>query len=168
MAPARSFAVLLVLTLGLAGAAPAQSLPASHADPRIAKLLAEVAGERLAATLRALQGFGTRNTLSSPDSPTQGIGAARQWIFEQLKKASPRLRVSFDTYQVPKQGERITRDVELRNVAAVLPGRTPRRVYVSAHYDSFARRAQASATGARPAAQPPPPTSPPLTIPPRA
>jgi hypothetical protein len=39
---------------------------------------------------------------------------------------------------VPKQG-RITRDVELRNVMAILPGRVPRRIYVSGHYDTVAR-----------------------------
>jgi hypothetical protein len=30
-------------------------------------------------------------------------------------------------------------DVELRNVVAVLPGRSPRRIYVTAHYDSYSR-----------------------------
>jgi hypothetical protein len=44
--------------------------------------------------------------------------------------------VSFDTYQIAAQG-RITRPVELRNVMAVLPGRSPRRIYVSGHYDSL-------------------------------
>src|SRR5207247_1009076 len=27
-------------------------------------------------------------------------------------------------------------DVELRNIVAILPGRTPRRIYVSGHYDT--------------------------------
>ena len=44
--------------------------------------------------------------------------------------------MSFDTYQVAAQG-RITRSVELRNVVAVLPGRTARRIYISGHYDSL-------------------------------
>jgi hypothetical protein len=47
--------------------------------------------------------------------------------------------VAFDTYEVAKQGERITRDVELRNVVALLPGRTARRIYITGHYDSVAR-----------------------------
>ena len=55
-----------------------------------------------------------------------------------MKSYSPRLQVSFDTYQVAKQG-RITRDVEVRNVMAVLPGRSPRRIYISGHYDTLAR-----------------------------
>ena len=55
-----------------------------------------------------------------------------------MKGYSPKLQVSFDTYKVATQG-RITRDVELRNVMAVLPGRSPRRIYVSGHYDTTAR-----------------------------
>ena len=70
-----------------------------------------------------------------PASPTRGVGAARQWIFDELKRSSAKLQVSFDTYQVAPQ-ERITRSVELRNVVAILPGRTARRVYISGHYDS--------------------------------
>src|SRR5206468_11856693 len=46
----------------------------------------------------------------------------------------------FDSYDIPPQGDRITRDVELKNVVAVLPGKSPRRVYVSGHYDSVARQ----------------------------
>ena len=83
-----------------------------------------------------LVGFGTRNTLSNATSTTRGIGAARQWIFDELKRSSAKLQVSFDTYQIAPQG-RITRPVELRNVMAVLPGRSPRRIYVSGHYDSL-------------------------------
>src|SRR3954464_7088163 len=55
-----------------------------------------------------------------------------------MKGYSPKLQVSFDVYQVVPQG-RITRDVELRNVMAVLPGRSPRRIYISGHYDTVAR-----------------------------
>ena len=91
--------------------------------------------------LRTLVAFGTRNTLSDTTSTTRGIGAARQWIFDELAKTSPKLQVSFDTHQVPKGG-RITRDVELRNVVAILPGRTARRIYVSGHYDTVNLGAQ--------------------------
>lgn len=119
----------------------------SDLDPRVATLLAKVSEERLAQILRTLQSFETRNTLSDADSPTRGIGAARQWILDELKRSSPRLQVSFDAYQIPAQGERITKDVELRNVMAVLPGRTPRRIYVSGHYDSTVVRQTAPTTG---------------------
>jgi hypothetical protein len=108
-------------------------------DARVARIVAAVSEERLAALLTRLVTFETRFTLSDPDPNGKGIGAARQWIFDELKRSSPTLQVSFDTYQVAPQGERIPRAVELRNVMAVLPGRTPRRIYVSAHYDTVAR-----------------------------
>jgi len=106
------------------------------ADPRIEALVAAISVDRLKALDTTLVGFGTRNTLSNATSATRGVGAARQWIFDELKRSSAKLQVSFDTYQVAQQG-RITRPVELRNVMAVLPGRSPRRIYVSGHYDSL-------------------------------
>jgi hypothetical protein len=126
--------------MGLPAMAAAQTdSPAPTTDTRIVKLLASISPDRLHATVEKLAGFYTRNLVSSTDSPTRGIGAARQWIFDQFKSYSPRLQVSFDTYPVAKQGARIARDVELRNVMAVLPGKTARRVYISGHYDSVAR-----------------------------
>jgi len=44
-------------------------------DPRIVKLVASISDERLGAILNKLGSFETRNTLSSTDSPTRGIGA---------------------------------------------------------------------------------------------
>jgi hypothetical protein len=128
--------LVLVCAWAIPTAARAQH---SDIDPRIAQLVSQVSEERLTALLTKLVAFETRFTLSNPDPNGNGIGGARQWIFDELKRASPRLQVSFDTYQVAKQGERILRPVELRNVMAVLPGRSPRRVYVSAHYDTVAR-----------------------------
>ncbi|HEX6736839.1 MAG TPA: M28 family metallopeptidase [Vicinamibacteria bacterium] len=120
--------------------------PDGSLDPRVTALLDAVSEERLTAILRKLGGFETRHTLSAADSPTRGIGAAREWILAEMKGYSPRLQVSFDTHELPKQGERVTRDVELRNVMAVLPGKSPRRLYVSGHYDSVARRPRAGST----------------------
>jgi hypothetical protein len=114
----------------------AQAAPALDVDPRIAALVGAISEERLQQLLQKLTSFGTRNTLSNADSPTRGIGAARQWIFDELTRTSPKLQVSFDTHQIPPAG-RITRQVELRNVMAVLPGKSPRRIYVSGHYDSL-------------------------------
>src|SRR3954465_9269080 len=110
----------------------------SELDPQIVKLVGAVSEERLGTILKKLESFETRSTLSSTTSTTRGIGAARQWILDEMKGYSPKLQVSFDVYQVVPQG-RITRDVELRNVMAVLPGRSPRRIYVSGHYDTVAR-----------------------------
>ena len=128
---------VVICVLGFAASTAAQS---PTIDPRVAALVASVSAERLAADVQALAGFGTRHIYSDTASQTRGIGAAREWIRAEFAKASPRLQVAFDTYQVVTQGPRLPRDVELRNVVAVLPGASPRRVYVSAHYDSVARR----------------------------
>jgi hypothetical protein len=110
---------------------------ASDLDPRVVHLVGQISEDRLAAILRKLETFGTRNTMSSVDTPGRGIGAARQWILDEMKGYGPRLQVSYDTYRIAKQG-RITRDVEARNILAVLPGRSPRRIYISGHYDTVA------------------------------
>src|SRR3982074_1724085 len=127
----RGLALSLLATPPLAAAGP-------EADPRIAKLLADVSPARLEATLRKLESFPTRHLLSSPDTPGRGSGAAPRGILDEMKSYSPHLEVSFDTYRIPKQGERVTREVEVRNVMAVLPGRTARRFYVSGHYGTGA------------------------------
>jgi peptidase M28-like protein len=129
----------VVLTFALLASAGrfVSAQPAPDLDPRIVSLVGQVSQDRLAAILRKLETFGTRNTMSSTDSPTRGIGAARQWIFDELKSYGPKLQVSYDTYTIAKQG-RITRDTEARNIMAVLPGRSPRRIYVSGHYDTIA------------------------------
>jgi hypothetical protein len=129
-------ALLVAAPLTAAGTLHAQ---AAGTDPRITQLLAQVSEERLAALVDGLAAFETRHTLSSPTDPRRGIGAARQWIHGELRSYSPRLQVSFDRYMAP-QGGRIVRETELRNVMAVLPGRSARRIYVSGHYDSVARR----------------------------
>src|SRR4051794_32607399 len=139
---------LTLLVLGHSSLASAQD---SDLDPRIAQLVASISAERLGVILKKLESFETRSTLSSTTSATRGIGAARQWIFDEMKGYSPKLRVAFDTYQVVPQG-RITRDVELRNVMAMLPGRSPRRIYISGHYDTLARAGgQGSANAGAPA-----------------
>jgi hypothetical protein len=129
-------AALVLVCLAIARhSAYAQTQP--DLDPRVARLVAAVSQDQLVVILRRLESFGTRNTMSSTESTSRGIGAARQWILDELKGFSPRLQVSFDTYRIAKQG-RITRDVEARNVMAVLPGRSARRIYISGHYDTVA------------------------------
>jgi Peptidase family M28 len=127
---------LTVVGLLMALAARAAPVAVDGADPRIQGIVASISEQRLRDIDSKLVTFGTRNTLSDTDSPTRGIGAARQWIHDELRSASPRLHVSFDTYWLAQQ-QRITRPVELRNVMAILPGRSTRRIYLGAHYDSL-------------------------------
>ena len=130
-------AALLAVCLALIPAAV--SGRQTDIDPRVSQLVAAVSEERLTTLLHHLVTFETRFTASDPAPTGKGIGGARQWMFDELKRSSSRLQVSFDTYQVAPQGDRILNAVELRNVMAVLPGRTPRRIYVSGHYDTAAR-----------------------------
>lgn len=133
----KTSAPFLAALVCLGAAAPTSAAPVEDLDPQIVKLVGSVSEERLGAILKKLESFETRSTLSSTDSPTRGIGAAREWILKEMQSYSPKLQVSFDSYNVVKQG-RITRDVEIRNVMAVLPGKSPRRIYISGHYDTVA------------------------------
>src|SRR5690606_18471055 len=115
-----------LLTTALLLAAPAtvvaQGAPRPDADPRIQSLVAAVSAERLRAIVPKLESFGTRSTLSDTLSNTRGIGAARRWIFEESKRDSPKLQVSFARHPVAQHGP-ITRDVGVVNVMAMLPPR---------------------------------------------
>ncbi len=137
----RTFLVSFTLWAVVSPVAHAQ---ATDLDPRIQKLIAAVSEQRLERLLTKLSSFETRNTMATADAPTRPLVAARQWMFDELKNASPRLQVTFDTYQLPRQGQRILRDVELSNVMAVLPGKSARRIYISGHYDSLARSPRAA------------------------
>jgi len=123
-------------------------LPASAQAPdtRINSTAAEIVNaiseQRIAATLRKLESFGTRYVLSAQDDPEHGIGAAKRWIHDELTSYSPRLEVSYQDFTIKKgarQGQ-IIRDVGLSNIIAMLPGTIHRDRYllVTGHYDSLA------------------------------
>src|SRR5215469_11906664 len=93
-------------------------------NPQVQKVVDGVSEDHIRATIDKLASFGTRNTLSNADSPTHGIGGARQWILNEFKGYSPRLQVRFDKWRVKKgttPASRIFKDVDLYNVVAVLP-----------------------------------------------
>ena len=73
-------ALLLALApfAALAQTKPAPLLP--PADANIQKLVDEISAKNLEADIRKLVSFGTRHTLSDTQSPTRGIGAARNWV----------------------------------------------------------------------------------------
>jgi hypothetical protein len=103
-------------------------------QPRVREVIEAISDERIAATIKKLGSFPTRNTLS-----TEGIGSARRWIFDEFQSYSPRLQVSLEHFKVKKNEERIFRDVDLYNVVAVLPGTSmpETQVLVTGHYDSL-------------------------------
>jgi Peptidase family M28 len=111
-------------------------------NAEIVKMLKEVSAKRIETDIRKLVSFGTRNTLSEQDNPTRGIGAARDWLFDEFNKISKDcggcLDVQKQTFLQPK-ANRIPEPTNLTNVFAILKGTTnPERVYVvSGHYDSM-------------------------------
>ncbi|HEV2448723.1 MAG TPA: M20/M25/M40 family metallo-hydrolase, partial [Candidatus Sulfopaludibacter sp.] len=107
-------------------------------NPQVRKIVDDVSEAHIKANLEKLVSFGTRNTMSNPDDPEHGVGAARQWIYNEFKSYSPRLQVRFDKWRVKKQG-RVFKDVDLYDVIAVLPGKTipETEILVSGHYDSL-------------------------------
>jgi hypothetical protein len=121
-------------------------------NPQVKKIVDEVSEDHIKAIIQHLVSFGTRNTLSNPDSPDHGVGAARQWILSEMKSYSPRLQVRFDKWHLKKNGQRIFKDIDIYDVVAVLPGKTmpETQVIVSGHYDSLnlgAPRAGGGAAG---------------------
>jgi hypothetical protein len=121
-------------------------------NPQVAKAVSEVSADRIAAILKKLESFGTRHLLSSQEDPARGIGAASQWILDQLKSYSGRLEVRFDQYPVKKiegRNSRVPRDVNLYNIVAELPGTAhpEHRVVISAHYDTVANPNGTAAPG---------------------
>jgi len=133
-----------------AGAAAASAVPAEAPPELVGRIVAGIDPERLRGSVDRLAAFGTRHTLSETEPDTRGIGAARRWMHAELERyaaASGRtgdeaMRVSFDRHLQPPDGRRITRETEIVNVVAELPGASPaaraRRHYVVAHYDSRA------------------------------
>jgi len=135
----------LALALALMGAGPCTlAAPPGAPNPLIRKMTAEISAERIEARIRALVAFGTRNSLSDPESGTRGIGAARRWIRAELeqwsRESGGRLQVAFDEHRV-EQGPRIPKPTQIVNVVATLPGKQAesrdRHYVVSGHYDSM-------------------------------
>jgi hypothetical protein len=153
---ARLMAVAAALLLAAAIAAPSlrapssagarDESPAGHGkgpSREVRAILGEVDARRIEKSIRTLAGFGTRHTLSSQTDPERGIGAARDWIYDQLQRSAAasdgRMTVAKQSFVQPP-GERIPEPVTITNLVATLRGTQPAsadRVYVvSGHYDS--------------------------------
>jgi len=128
--------VLFSCTLAFAQA------PETRINADIKAIVDGISEERIAATLKKLESFQTRYVLSAQDDPSHGIGAAKRWIHDQFVRYSPRLEVSYQPFHIKKGARQglVTRDVDLDNVIAVLPGTIHKDTYVlvTAHYDSMA------------------------------
>lgn len=134
--------------LALAGqAADAQVPPA--VDPRIYDIVASASPDRVEADIRALAGFGTRNTFSDTVSDSRGIGAARRWIKAEFDRISESCGGCYEvTYQrslvTPEDSRRIPGDTWVVNVLAVKRGTVNPNRYVIMSGDIDSRASDAS------------------------
>lgn len=105
-------------------------------------ILAEVDPSNIEATILKLVSYETRHTLSTQNSTTRGIGAARDWLYSEFQRIADasegRLTVEIVSYTQQPDGNRILFPVRISNVVAKLHGtEKPERLYVvSGHYDS--------------------------------
>lgn len=110
----------------------------------IADIVREIDARNIEATIRKLVSFGTRNTLSEQNDPKRGIGAARDWLYQEFLKAAEasngRMTVEKQSYEQQKAA-RVPQPTIITNVVATLKGTQPEssnRIYVvSGHYDSM-------------------------------
>lgn len=104
--------------------ANARAIPTTI-DPQIRRMISEIDARNIEGTLRRLVSFGTRNTLSVQDNPTRGIGAARDYLYEEFQKiartSGGRMTVEKQTFTQPV-ANRIPRPTVLTNVVATLNG----------------------------------------------
>ncbi|HYX60273.1 MAG TPA: M20/M25/M40 family metallo-hydrolase [Streptosporangiaceae bacterium] len=137
-------AVTAVAAPLLSGTALAETDPAlsrQAPDPALRAMLREIDPARIKATILKLVSFGTRNTLSSQTDPVRGIGAATNWVFEQMQASAAasggRMTVQKQSFVQPVSST-IPVPTTITNVIATLKGTaSPERFYViTGHLDS--------------------------------
>lgn len=145
--------VLLVMIVALAATASGQRTqriaanrktdPASR-NREIPKIVREIDARNVERTILKLVSFGTRNSLSAQDDPNRGIGAARDFLYQEFLKAAEksggRMTVEKQSY-LQEKAARVLVPTVITNVVATLKGNQPeseKRFYVvSGHYDSM-------------------------------
>jgi hypothetical protein len=120
---------------------PGGPYKAQPPDRALRGLLRQLDSRRIAATIDRLVAFGTRHTLSTQTDPNRGIGAATDWVFNQLatfaSASGGRMTVEKQSF-VQAPAPRIPTPTVITNCIATLRGDTaPDRIYViTAHLDS--------------------------------
>lgn len=124
------------------------SLPAQVTADRntlIAQMVAEVSAKNLQDDIAKLVSFGTRSTLSVQNNKKKGIGAAREWVFQEFeadaKNADGRMSVRTDSWKLNSDSTKglPAKPTEIANVMATLRGTNPeddRLFIISGHLDS--------------------------------
>lgn len=122
-------------------AATGPALVRQEPDSELRHLLRQIDPDRVQATIEKLVSFGTRHTASSQTDPVRGIGAATNWVFEQMQgfaaASNGNMTVQKQTFVQPVSS-RIPVPTTITNVIATLQGTaTPARYYVvTGHLDS--------------------------------
>lgn len=118
------FSFLAAAALLVSSAADAQTAP----DPA-----------RLKASVEKLVSFGTRHTLSNASDPKRGIGAARRWFADELKRISRGCKncIQVSTVERVFTNERAPSGGNVVDVLGIQSGSEPNRVViVQGHIDS--------------------------------
>jgi hypothetical protein len=134
---------LLLVTVVIISIQFASAQEIIRRDPLISNMVGEISRDNIEAYIDKLVSFHTRHNLSVQNDPEKGIGAAWNWVKEEMEQYIPdsggRLSVEFVNYNVGGEGQRISKEIELRNVVATLQGTDPgddRILIISAHLDS--------------------------------
>ncbi|WP_242138853.1 MULTISPECIES: M20/M25/M40 family metallo-hydrolase [unclassified Sphingomonas] len=111
------------------------------ATPAFAKDAAQPVPDpaRLKATVEKLVSFGTRHTLSSPDDPVRGIGAARKWAGGELTRIADACHGCITVANIAQTmtNARAPNGVNIVDVLGFQQGLDPKRVIiVGGHIDS--------------------------------
>ena len=136
---------LFILMISLVSAVFISGQQIINRDPVITEMVEEISRDNIEAYIKKLVSFHTRNDFSAQDDPEKGIGASWNWVKSEMEKSiagsGGRLSVEFVKYTVGGEGQRISEEMELRNVVATLKGTDPtddRILVISAHLDSRA------------------------------
>jgi hypothetical protein len=111
-------------------------------DSDVQRMARAVDQRRLRTTVTKLVSFGTRNTSSTQTDPDRGIGAAQDWVFDELSEIADRTRGRMDVGRQTHTRTIAGRSIDITNVFATLRGteggENPRTYIVTAHNDSRA------------------------------
>lgn len=105
-------------------------------------MIDEVDPQRVQNIVTTLVAFGTRHTCSNQTDPVRGIGAARDWIYNQMQLlAQPsdgNMGVEIQSYIQPVVAHLIPFPTKISNVVAKINGTSDanRTYVVTGHYDS--------------------------------
>jgi hypothetical protein len=114
---------------------PASADIGPEIDPDIATLVNNVSTQQLFGYVQTLASFGTRHALSETGRPDYGVGAARNWIYDEFERVGAgRLQVRLQDFEMNFNGLVSPQ----QNIVATLPGigTHPGVIVLTAHYDS--------------------------------